>query len=107
MCIDNVITNDNIRIMNTTIQIRIDKNTKEKAQKSLRNMGLDLSSGIKYFLNQVGKTDNLSYVCDFGYLHAYSSEKLKEYNKEIEWAKKYGKRFSNAQSLLQDILSKK
>ena len=50
-------------------------------------MGLDLSSGIKYFLNQIGKTDNLSYVCDFGYLHAHSSDKLKEYNKEIEWAK--------------------
>ena len=93
--------------MNTTIQIRIDKSDKEKAQKSLKNMGLDLSSGIKYFLNQVGKTGNLSYVCDFGYLHRHSSEKLKEYNKEIEWAKKYGKRFSNAKDLLQDILGKK
>lgn len=93
--------------MNTTLQIRIDKNTKEKAQKSLKNMGLDLSSGIKYFLNQVGKIDNLSYVCDFGYLHVHSSEKSKEYNKETEWAKKYGKRFSSAKNLLQDILSKR
>ena len=96
-----------MKIVNTTIQIRIDKSTKEKAQKSLKNMGLDLSSGIKYFLNQIGKTDNLSYVCDFGYLHAHSSDKLKEYNKEIEWAKKHGKRFSNAKNLLQDILGKK
>lgn len=93
--------------MNTTLQIRIDKSTKERAQKSLKNMGLDLSSGIKYFLNQVGKMDNLSYVCDFGYPHTHSSDKLKEYNKETEWAKKHGKRFSNAKKLLEDILSKK
>lgn len=93
--------------MNTTIQIRIDKITKDKAQKSLKNMGLDLSSGIKYFLNQIGKTDNLSYVCDFGYLHTHSSEKLKEYNKEVKWAKENGKRFSNAKDLFRDILGKK
>jgi len=93
--------------MSTTIQIRIDKKTKERAQKSLKNMGLDLSSGIKYFLTQVGKASNLSYVCDFGYLHKHIPEKLKEYKKEVDWAKKYRKRFSNAKDLLQDILGKK
>lgn len=106
-CVDNVIASDRIKVMNMTIQIRIDKNTKEKAQKSLKNMGMDLSSGIKYFLNQVGKSNKLSYVCDFGYPHIHSLEKLKEYNKETEWAKKYGKRFFCAKELLQDILSKK
>lgn len=39
--------------MNTTINVRIDKKTKDKAQKTLEAMGLDLSSGIKLFLNQV------------------------------------------------------
>ncbi|MCE9517770.1 type II toxin-antitoxin system RelB/DinJ family antitoxin, partial [Candidatus Nomurabacteria bacterium] len=39
--------------MNTVINIRIDKKTKDGAQKTLESMGLDLTSGIKMFLNQV------------------------------------------------------
>lgn len=90
--------------MNTTIQIRIDQTTKTKAQKAFKNMGLDLSSGIKYLLNQVGKADSLSYFCDFGYMHTYTPEKAKEMHKEIEYAKKHSKRFSSAKEMLDDIL---
>ncbi|HBW73705.1 MAG TPA: hypothetical protein DEF59_00350 [Candidatus Magasanikbacteria bacterium] len=39
--------------MNTTLQIRIDNKTKKSAAKILESLGLDLSSGIKIFLNQV------------------------------------------------------
>ncbi len=39
--------------MNTVINIRIDKSTKDHAQKTLESIGLDLSSGVKLFLNQV------------------------------------------------------
>lgn len=90
--------------MNTTIQIRIDQTTKSKAQKAFKNMGLDLSSGIKYLLTQAGKADSLSYICDFGYMHNYNTEKAKKMHKEIEYAKKHGKRFSSAQEMMDDIL---
>lgn len=39
--------------MNTTLQIRIDSATKAKAQKTFKALGIDLSSGVKLFLNQV------------------------------------------------------
>ena len=90
--------------MSTTIQIRIDQATKTKAQKAFKNMGLDLSSGVKYLLTRVGNTNSLSYICDFGYMHKYSSENAQKLKKEIEFAKKYGKRFSSAKELVDDIL---
>lgn len=37
----------------TTIQVRIDEKTKRSAKKILNTLGLDLSAGIKLFLNQV------------------------------------------------------
>ena len=90
--------------MNTTIQIRIDDKTKKAAQKSLNNMGLDITSGIKYFLTQVSKVDNLSAICEFGYLHSYSDKMLKQYKKESDDAIKNGKRYTSAKELLDDIL---
>ena len=37
----------------TTVQIRIEEKTKKAAQKALAGIGLDLSTGVKIFLNQV------------------------------------------------------
>jgi len=37
----------------TTIQLRIDENTKTEAQKMLEKIGLDLSSAIKIYLKQI------------------------------------------------------
>lgn len=93
--------------MNTTIQIRIDQTTKTKAQKAFKNMGLDLSSGIKYLLNQVSSPNNTTYICPFGFMHKYTPEMLKEYEKEAQYAIKHGKRFSSAKEMLDDILAKK
>jgi DNA-damage-inducible protein J len=39
--------------MNTTINIRIDKNVKKEAIHTLSELGLDMSSAVKMFLNQV------------------------------------------------------
>lgn len=89
--------------MNTTIQIRIDQATKVKAQKAFKNMGLDLSSGIKYLLKQVSKADSLSYICDFGYMHKYTPEKGKELRKEINYAKKHAKRFSSVKEMMDNL----
>ena len=90
--------------MNTTIQIGIGQATKSKAQKAFKNMGLDLSSGMKYLLNQAGKAKSLAYVCEFGYVHQHKPEMLKKYEKEIAWVKKHGKGYKNAEEMHADII---
>lgn len=39
--------------MNTTIQVRIDSKLKKEVSKIFESLGLDLSSGIKMYFNQV------------------------------------------------------
>jgi DNA-damage-inducible protein J len=39
--------------MTTTIQVRINSNLKKEVSKIFESLGLDLSSGVKMFLNQV------------------------------------------------------
>ncbi len=92
--------------MNTTIQIRIDSPTKMKAQKAFKQMGLDLSSGIKYLLTQVSNSNSLSYICDFGYLHKYTPQMLKRYQKEEKLAFKNKKSFSSVKEMFDDLENK-
>lgn len=88
----------------TTIQIRIDSPTKTKAQKAFRDMGLDLSSGIKYLLTQkINNPNSLSYVCDFGYLHKYTPEMLKRFKKEEKLFSKKKSRFSSVKDMFDHL----
>jgi DNA-damage-inducible protein J len=48
--------------MNTTMQIRIDKKTKDAAQKAFKDMGMDLSSGVKIFLKEVAKEKTFPFI---------------------------------------------
>ena len=89
--------------MNTTIQIRIDQATKNKAQRAFKNMGLNLSSGVKYLLTQAGNSNSLAYICDFGYMHKYTPEMLKKYEKEGRKALKNGKRFSSVKEMFDEL----
>ena len=45
-----------------TIQLRIDRATKVKAQNTLKKLGFDLSSGLKLFLSQVIKTKSIPFT---------------------------------------------
>ncbi|MEK7463692.1 MAG: type II toxin-antitoxin system RelB/DinJ family antitoxin [Patescibacteria group bacterium] len=86
----------------TTLQIRVDDSLKEKASQALKRMGLDLSSGIKLFLNEVAMTETIPFLP--------STEKGKKlrgyetYKKEAEFLKKHGKRFTSGKELIDDIL---
>lgn len=93
--------------MNTTIQIRIDSPTKARAQKAFKNMGLDLSSGIKYLLTQVSDPKNTTYICPFGFMHKYTPEMLAKYEKEAEYAIKFGKGYLSTKEMFDDMLLKK
>jgi len=89
--------------MNTTIQIRIDSKTKQDAQKAFKNMGLDLSSGVKYLLTQVGNPKNNTYVCPFGFMHRYTPEMLQKFEKEVEQVISKGRKYSSTKKMFDDI----
>ena len=92
--------------MNThTINVRIDKQTKERAQKIVEDMGLDLSSAIKLFLNKVIKTKTIPFVVSSqGKMN--DPKFIKMIQEDTEWARKYGKKYTSVKEMFDDILKK-
>lgn len=88
--------------MNTTLQVRIDKKTKTKAQKIFKEIGIDMSSGIKMFLSRVINTGTVPFIplTKNGFTKEYEQELLRE----VEEAEKYGKRYNSIQEAHADIL---
>lgn len=77
--------------MNSTIQIRVDKKTKEMARKKFKEVGLDLSSGIKCYLYEVAKSRKVPGIIRTS--DGYISEEN-------------GKMYNTAKELVDDILKK-
>ncbi len=91
--------------MTTTLQIRIDKKTKDAAQKAFHSMGLDMSSGVKLYLTQVMHTKSIPFsVMSADY---WPREKKLQLIKEAEYALKYGKRYTTIQEAHRDVLAEK
>jgi DNA-damage-inducible protein J len=96
--------------MNTTetkLSIRIDKKTKDKAKKTLENLGLDLSSGVKMFLHSVINTQSIPFDVRTknGYTLAQEKAILKDFSdlkKSISSGEKKG--FSTAEELHKSIV---
>ena len=83
----------------TTLNIRIEENIKNKANKTLSSMGLDMSTAVKMFLNQVIKEDGLPFV------PTNNKTILRaRWDKEVANSLKKGKRYNSAKALLGDIL---
>ena len=88
--------------MNTTLQVRIDSKTKERARRAFKASGIDLSSGLRLFLTHIGRTGEVPQdMFTFANLPAVEMRKLM---READWAAKYGKRYNTAKELLDDIL---
>lgn len=64
----------------TTIQLRIDSDTKLKAQNILKKLGTDLSSAMKLFLTQVIRTKSIPFIArtENGYTPEYEQMILEE-----------------------------
>ncbi len=90
--------------MNTTLNIRVNKKLKEDARRTFKKMGLDVSSGIKIYLNQV--VNNQSIPFEVRTENGFTPEQEEKIIKEAEWARKYGKRYSSIEELHRDILKK-
>lgn len=83
----------------TTINIRIDEDTKNKATITLNKLGLDMSSAVKMFLNQVIHENEIPFVSSI------NNKKIKErWDREVYYAKKNGRRFIKGKDLISDIL---
>jgi len=88
--------------MNSTLNIRIDKKLKENAGKTLKNMGLDISSGVKMFLCQVVNTKSIPFEPKMHY--SMTPEQEKWVRGQIADAKKNSKGYKNVKDLFDDIL---
>ncbi len=84
--------------MNTTLQIRIDKNDKIQAQKIFNKMGMDLSTGIKTFIKQVVIDKALPFQprTENGFTPEYEAMILKE----SAWAEKHAKRYNSVKEAM-------
>lgn len=86
----------------TTIQIRIDAKTKREARKTLEEMGLDLSSGVKLFLHNVAITHSVP--LELRTVNGFTLAEERRMIKETEEAMKTGPFFTNGEELLDSIL---
>ena len=90
--------------MNTTLQIRIDKKTKNLAQKTFHAMGLDMSSGVKLYLTQVVNKQAIPFpVVSADYLPYKKKQQLV---REAKYALKHGSRYASIKEAHRDILGR-
>jgi DNA-damage-inducible protein J len=88
--------------MNTTLQIRIDSKTKTSAQKVFKELGLDMSAGVKVFLQQVVNTESIPFPLRTA--NGFTVEKERKILAETAHGTKHGKRYSTSKEMFRDIL---
>lgn len=86
----------------STIQVRTNDKTKKKAQKVLKHLGLDLSTAVNMYLVQIIVEEGIPFpiLTEKGMTLA----RKRQLRKEAEWAMKYGKRYSSAKEMHDDIM---
>ena len=82
----------------TTINVRIEEKTKKAAQKVLADVGIDLSTGVKIFLQQVVTENGLPFT------PTKNAKALRaKWDKESAWALKHAKRYTDTKELFKDL----
>ncbi len=84
--------------MNTTFTMRMDRNDKIQAQKILKKMGMDLSSGVNTFIKQLITDKALPFQprTENGFTPEYEALLLKE----SAWAEKHAKRYNSVKEAM-------
>lgn len=83
----------------TNVTIRIDEKLKKDAKNTLAKQGLDMSTAIKMFFNQVVIEKGLPF------LPTHNEETLKKrWDAEVKDALKNGKSYSSGKELLADLI---
>lgn len=83
----------------STLSIRIEEKTKKAADKTLKSLGLDMSSAVKLFLNQVVIEQGIPFKPSRS-----PREIREEYDKEVAWALKHGKRYKDTSKMFKDLM---
>jgi DNA-damage-inducible protein J len=89
----------NTHLSMSTLSIRIEEKTKREANKTLTALGLDMSSAVKLFLNQVIIEQGIPFKPS-----RTPREIREEYDNEVVWALKHGKRYTSAKKMFEDII---
>ena len=91
----------------TTIQIRVDKETKESAKKVLDELGLDMSAAIKLYLRQISITKGIPFQIrtENGFTPEQEREILESSEEAIREIKA-GKRkvYTSVDKMMEDLL---
>jgi DNA-damage-inducible protein J len=83
----------------TTLNIRIEENIKNKANKTLSSLGLDMSTAVKMFLNQVITENGLPFT------PTKNKSVLRDrWDRQTAHALKYSKTYKNGEEALSDLL---
>ena len=84
-----------------TIQIRVDKKTKEAARKTLEALGLDMSSAVKLFLHNVVARQAIP--LDLKTENGFTLAQEQALIEETEAAKASARRFATVDALMSDL----
>jgi DNA-damage-inducible protein J len=84
-----------------TIQIRIDKKTKEASRKILSELGLDMSTAVKLFLTNVVNRQGIPF--EIRTKNGFTEAEELAMIRETEEAKRSGKRFNSVEELMADL----
>ncbi|MEK7066634.1 MAG: type II toxin-antitoxin system RelB/DinJ family antitoxin [Patescibacteria group bacterium] len=87
----------------TTIQVRIDAKIKKEAMKTLEEIGLDLSSGVKLFLHNIAITQSVP--LELRTANGFTLRQEQEVLRETEEAFKSGKRYKDIKKMHDEILA--
>lgn len=89
-------------VNNTTIQLRVDKKTKDQAQRTLNEIGLDFSSAIKLFLRNIIITESIPF--EIRTKNGFTRKQEEDMIKESELAVKHGRRYKTSKELHRDLI---
>jgi len=82
----------------TTLNVRIEEKTKAQASKTLAKLGINMSSAVKIFLNQVVKENG------FPFIPTNNDAVIKaRWDKEASVALRHGKRYTSAREALRGL----
>ena len=88
--------------MNTVMSIRTEKKVRDEAKKVFDKIGISTSAGINMFLRQVAVDQGIPFK------PTVDTKKLKaKWDKEVAWALKYGKKYTNSKEMFDDIMAGK
>lgn len=95
--------------MTTTIQIRVDQRLKSEASKTLKSLGLDMSTGMKLFLVQLVNTKSIPFpVMSADFWPEEKKQELVRISEETLKDYKSGKikGYDDVDEMFRDILGK-